>query len=72
MEPKKYEKGIRWIRELLYQTKLTVERVKIIATKIVNNVSEVKRVGDTMVYDLMRGLIYNKGSTTFFFFICGV
>ncbi|KAL1123834.1 hypothetical protein AAG570_001605 [Ranatra chinensis] len=62
LEPKKFEKGINWIRELLYQTKLTIERVKIIATKIVNHVAEIKRKGDKMVHDLMRDFLYNKDS----------
>ncbi|XP_046677319.1 uncharacterized protein C05D11.1-like [Homalodisca vitripennis] len=62
LEPNKYERGIVWIRELLYQTKLTVERLKIIATKIVNDVAQVKRKGNTMVRDLMKGVIYTNES----------
>lgn len=61
LEPEKYEEGIVWIRELLYQTKLTPERLRIIAAKIVNDVAQVKRKGNTMVKELMKGLIYNKG-----------
>ncbi|XP_073987977.1 uncharacterized protein C05D11.1-like [Rhodnius prolixus] len=62
LEPKKYKKGISWIREILYQTVLTEDRVKILAAKIVNNVAEVKRSGNSMVYDIMRGLMFNKES----------
>lgn len=62
VEPKKYEQGIKWIRELLYDTVLTEERVKVLGTKIVNNVAEIKRKGSSMAYDLMRGLMYGKGS----------
>lgn len=62
VEPKKVEQGLKWIQELLYDTVLTEERVKVLATKIVNNVSEVKRKGSTMAYDLMRGLLYGKRS----------
>ena len=61
MEPKKYEQGIKWIQELLFNSIFTEERVKVLATKIVNNVSEIKRKGSTMTYDLMRGLLYGKG-----------
>ncbi|CAH1389034.1 unnamed protein product [Nezara viridula] len=62
VEPKKFEQGIKWIQELLYNTVLTEERVKVLATKIVNNVSEIKRKGNAMAYDLMRGLLYGKRS----------
>lgn len=62
LEPDKYEKGIKWIRELLYQTKLTPERLRIIAAKIVNDVAQVKRKGNTIVRDLMKGLLYSKES----------
>uniref|UniRef100_A0A1B6DB00 Peptidase M16C associated domain-containing protein n=1 Tax=Clastoptera arizonana TaxID=38151 RepID=A0A1B6DB00_9HEMI len=62
LEPEKYEKGIIWIKDLLYHTKLTVERLKIIASKIVNDVAQVKRKGNSAVRDLMKGLLYNQES----------
>ncbi|KAF6215152.1 hypothetical protein GE061_009903 [Apolygus lucorum] len=62
LEPKKYLKGIDWIREILYSTVLTADRVKIIANKILNNIPEVKRNGNGMVYELMKGLMYDKES----------
>ncbi|XP_046735682.1 uncharacterized protein C05D11.1-like [Diprion similis] len=65
LEPTKYEKGIQWIRELLYETELTPERLRIIAAKIVNEVAQVKRKGNKVVGDLMKGLIYSKDSNHF-------
>lgn len=61
LEPAKYSKGIQWIRELLYETELTPERLKIIGAKMINDVAQVKRKGNKVVGDLMKGLIYNKG-----------
>lgn len=57
----KYEKGVQWIKELLYETKLTPDRLKITAAKMVNDVAQFKRQGNKIVNDLMEGLIYNKG-----------
>lgn len=61
LEPNKYEQGVIWLRELLYQTKLTAERLKIIAAKIVNDVPQVKRKGHAMVRDVMKGLLFAEG-----------
>lgn len=49
------------MRELLFQTKFTPERVNIVAQRLINNVAEVKRRGNAMVSDLMTGIIYKKG-----------
>lgn len=62
VEPAKYERCINWIRELLYQTQFTSERFKIIAAKIANDVAQVKRKGNKVVGDLMKGLCYSKDS----------
>ncbi|KAJ9588208.1 hypothetical protein L9F63_018429, partial [Diploptera punctata] len=62
LEPSKYEICINWIRELLYQTHFTAERIKIIAAKIANDVAHAKRQGNKVAGDLMKGLCYNKDS----------
>ncbi|XP_033325130.2 uncharacterized protein C05D11.1 [Megalopta genalis] len=65
LEIEKYDKGVRWMKELLYETELTSNRLKIIATKMVNDVAQVKRKGSKVVSDLMKGLLYNKDSNQF-------
>ncbi|XP_011145031.2 uncharacterized protein C05D11.1 [Harpegnathos saltator] len=65
LELEKYEKGVQWIKELLYDTELTVDRLKIIATKMVNDVAQQKRNGSKIAGHLMKGLLYNKDSNTF-------
>ncbi|KAL2732287.1 uncharacterized protein V1477_014528 [Vespula maculifrons] len=62
LELSKYKKGVQWIRKLLYQTELISDRLKIIATKIINNVAQIKRRGSKIVSDLMKGLTYNEDS----------
>ncbi|GAB1870040.1 hypothetical protein CAJAP_11119 [Camponotus japonicus] len=65
LELEKYEKGVQWIKELLYDTELTVDRLKVIAAKMVNDVAQLKRRGHKVVGDLMKGIIYNKDSNPF-------
>ncbi|XP_043257873.1 uncharacterized protein C05D11.1-like [Colletes gigas] len=65
LEMEKYEKGVQWIKELLYETELTPDRLKIIAAKMVNNVGQFKRKGNKIVSDLMKGLMYNEDSNQF-------
>ncbi|XP_003399672.2 uncharacterized protein C05D11.1 [Bombus terrestris] len=65
LEMEKYEKGVQWIKELLYETKLTPDRLKITAAKMVNDVAQFKRQGNKIVNDLMQGLIYKKDSNPY-------
>ncbi|XP_046995924.1 uncharacterized protein C05D11.1-like isoform X1 [Schistocerca americana] len=62
LEPEKYERCIVWIRELLYQTKFVSERLRVIASKIANDVAQAKRQGNSVTKDLMRGLCFSKES----------
>uniref|UniRef100_A0A8D8XF76 Uncharacterized protein C05D11.1 n=1 Tax=Cacopsylla melanoneura TaxID=428564 RepID=A0A8D8XF76_9HEMI len=62
VEPNKFGKGIQWIRELLYETKLTPDRIRIVANKIINDVAQAKRQGNKMARDLLKGLLFSKES----------
>lgn len=61
VEAAKYEMGINWLRQLLYQTVFTVDRLKIIANKMVNDVAQAKRQGRSVVSYIMKGLRYVEG-----------
>ncbi|KAJ8679467.1 hypothetical protein QAD02_015254 [Eretmocerus hayati] len=65
LEVAKYSKGVKWIRELLYQSQLNAERLKVIATKIINDVAQMKRNGRRIADFLMRDLLYSKESNHF-------
>lgn len=62
VEAAKYEKGINWLREILYQTVLTPERLKIMANKMVNDVAQAKRQGRSVVSYVMKGIRYIEGA----------
>lgn len=58
VEAAKYEKGIKWLKEILYQTVLTAERLHIMATKMVNDVAQVKRQGRSVINYIIKAIRY--------------
>jgi len=61
-EPSKYNLAVAWIRKLLYQSKITAERVKVLGTKMENSISELKRKGSKVVSIIMNSLLLNQDS----------
>ena len=61
-EPEKYATAVSWIRKLLFQTRLTAERAKVMATKMENSVSELKRRGSKVVGIMMNSILLNQES----------
>ncbi|CAG8657149.1 528_t:CDS:10, partial [Cetraspora pellucida] len=45
VEAAKYATGIQWLRDLLWNTEFTVERLKICASKLLNDIPQAKREG---------------------------
>ncbi|XP_053684394.1 uncharacterized protein C05D11.1-like [Sabethes cyaneus] len=60
--PTKYEIGINWIAELLRNTEFTPERIKVCASKMVNDVAQAKREGNSIVRDLLKAMYYGSDS----------
>ncbi|XP_043476736.1 uncharacterized protein C05D11.1-like [Leptopilina heterotoma] len=65
VEIAKYAKGVQWIKELLYDTEFTPERLKVNAAKILNEVSSAKREGNLMTSALLKGLLYKTESNQY-------
>ena len=61
-EPDKYETAVAWIRKILFQTKLTAERAKVLGTKMENSVSEMKRKGSLLVKIMMNTMMFQSES----------
>lgn len=62
VETAKYTTALEWVKNLLYNTIFTIERLKVIATKMINSVPQIKRSGRNMVSYLMRGLNFVEES----------
>ena len=39
VELEKYDRGVRWLREVLFNVKFTKERLLVVATKMMNDVA---------------------------------
>lgn len=61
LETAKYEQGVEWMRDILYNTVFSADRLKIIAAKMNNGVAQVKRSGRNMVSYAMRDLRFVDG-----------
>lgn len=48
----KYMKAIQWLRDILWRTQFTIERVKVIATQILNDIPQAKRDGHDVKYNV--------------------
>ena len=62
VERAKYETGIRWIHDLLWNSKMDQERIKIAATKLFNEIPDHKREGMKMCNDMLKSKLYGKQS----------
>ena len=60
VEEEKYTKGIAWLHELLYKVQFTAERLKVLITKMTNDVARMKRSGRTVVNCLLKNMLFNK------------
>ncbi|XP_053673268.1 uncharacterized protein C05D11.1-like [Anopheles nili] len=58
----KYEVGIELITKLLHKTEFTVERIKVCATKLVNDVAQNKREGNSIAKDILKAMYYRDDS----------
>ena len=61
-EPAKYETAVGWMRKLLFQTRLTAERARVLGTKMESSVSEMKRDGNEVVEIMMNSMMFQAES----------
>jgi len=57
----KYLKGVHWLKDLLYGVQFAVDRIRIVATKILNDVTKLKRNGQKVAQTMMRAVSYREG-----------
>ncbi|XP_023940312.1 uncharacterized protein C05D11.1 [Bicyclus anynana] len=61
-EPADYEQVVNHLYEMLYAAEITKERLLVFAQRLLNDVSQVRRNGHKMVYDILRDALYCKDS----------
>ncbi|CAG8584128.1 538_t:CDS:10 [Diversispora eburnea] len=61
----KVEVRIQWLKDLLWNTEFTAERLKICATKLLNDIPQAKREGSNMSKTVSETIHYNPNSNKF-------
>ena len=54
-------KGVDWLRDILYNTKFTAERLRVVAKRMSSDIAGYKRKGNIVVRTLLRSLIFTPG-----------
>ncbi|XP_071956159.1 uncharacterized protein C05D11.1-like [Antedon mediterranea] len=62
VENEKYAKGVQWLHDLMYNVRFETERIKIIATKMINDVAKMKRNGRTIAFSVLRDINFTEES----------
>jgi len=65
MEVNNFEKGIQWLRELLYCVQFTAERIKIVGNRIINDIPSAKRNGKKVAQALINDIYFVRESNYF-------
>jgi len=63
-EPSKYSAMVKWAGDLLYRTKLTEDRVRVVATKMENSLPEYRRQGSKVVGALSEAITMSRDSNS--------
>jgi len=63
MENEKYETGVQWIKDVMFNTKYEVDRLKVASNKIINSVAQHKRSGQAVLKALHQNIDFIQGST---------
>lgn len=66
VERKKYDIGVNWLVDLLQSTEFTVERIRVCAAKMSNDVAQAKRHGNSVANDLLKAMYYQLDSNVQF------
>lgn len=59
--PKNFERGIRWIRDLLFSSSFVRDRLKIVVRKLISSVSQIRRQGNVII-DMLKIMIFHSGA----------
>ncbi|KAK7463673.1 hypothetical protein VKT23_005614 [Stygiomarasmius scandens] len=64
VETAAYEKAIAWIRDLVYGSEFTKERLQVTIAKVQQSLPEMKRDGNTVLGSLWADLLHSESSTS--------
>ncbi|WFD44347.1 hypothetical protein MPSI1_003015 [Malassezia psittaci] len=64
VEIQHYEKAVAWLRDLLWGTEFSIDRLRIAAAKISQSLPEQKREGRLVAWSLSKSLLFSESDST--------
>lgn len=64
VESAKYDMGIAWLRDILFQSEFTKDRLEVTLAKVQQSLPEMKRDGNTVAKSIFDDLIFDKSLTS--------
>src|SRR4051812_6381817 len=64
VESTKFDTGVAWLRDVLFQSEFTKERLEVTLAKIQQSLPEMKRDGSSMARSVLSDLVYDKTLTS--------
>ncbi|XP_065211610.1 uncharacterized protein C05D11.1-like [Planococcus citri] len=58
--PEKFERGICWLRDILFNSRFTRDRLKIVVRKLISSISQIRRQGNVIIKDLLKIMIFDS------------
>ncbi|KAF7726657.1 hypothetical protein EC973_008530 [Apophysomyces ossiformis] len=59
----KYERAIQWLKDIMWNTQFSIERLKIVAYQIINDIPQAKRDAHSMLNACMRAFQYDTSKS---------
>lgn len=60
--PQNYSKAVRWVRDILFNTLFTADRIRVCAAKLANDITQAKRMGENILFSLLKCIVYKEDS----------
>lgn len=60
--PGKYENAVKWVRNILFNIVFAPERIRVCAAKLINEISQAKRMGENILSNLLKAIVYKEDS----------
>ncbi|XP_050535501.1 uncharacterized protein LOC126902366 [Daktulosphaira vitifoliae] len=62
VELEKYQKSIKWLHDILYNTVITKNWLSVILSTMINEISSYRRNGRDMVNQILTNMVYKQGT----------
>lgn len=57
----RYEKGVQWVKDILFRVSFEQENINVKATKLLNSIGDHKREGDVILNLMYNDVVFKNG-----------